>query len=130
MTLEVLHGALVLLGRRARTERAEVAAAAGLRVDFARIEAIAARLELADHRRPSLCSRCHREPPSMVSSFLPTMRRPRKFRLIFACLRSIGERAASAESQPTKELDVAPSPPAPDRECHPRPAEIRDRGSR
>src|SRR5262249_35410712 len=50
MTLEVLHGALVLLGRRARAERAEIAAAAGPRVDFARIEAIAARLELADHR--------------------------------------------------------------------------------
>src|SRR6516162_1819265 len=53
MTLEVLHRALVLLGRRARRKRAEVAAAAGLRVDFARIEAIAARLELADHRRLS-----------------------------------------------------------------------------
>src|SRR5262245_59848697 len=51
MTLEILHGALVLLGRRARLERAEITAAAGLRVDFARIEAIAARLELADHRR-------------------------------------------------------------------------------
>src|SRR6516225_2531189 len=51
MTLEVLHGALVLLGRRARRKGAEVAAAAGLRVDFARIEAIATRLELADHRR-------------------------------------------------------------------------------
>src|SRR5215469_9227648 len=52
MALEILHGALVLLGRRARVERTEVAAAAGLRVDLARIEAIAARLELADHRRP------------------------------------------------------------------------------
>jgi hypothetical protein len=51
MTLEVLHGALVLLGRRARRKRAEIAAAAGLRVDYPRIEAIAARLELADHRR-------------------------------------------------------------------------------
>src|SRR5499427_10801815 len=51
MALEILHGALVLLGRRARVERAEIAAAAGLRVDLARIEAIAARLELADHRR-------------------------------------------------------------------------------
>jgi hypothetical protein len=30
MTLEVLHRALVLLGRRARRKRAEVAAAAGL----------------------------------------------------------------------------------------------------
>src|SRR5215470_16014541 len=51
MTLEILHGALVLLRRHARTERPEIAAAAGLRVDFARIEAIAARLEFADHRR-------------------------------------------------------------------------------
>src|SRR5262249_13989489 len=51
MTLEILHGALVLLGRRARLERAEIAAAASLRVDLARIEAIAAQPELADHRR-------------------------------------------------------------------------------
>src|SRR5262245_48137240 len=51
MTLEILHGALVLLGRRARLERAEITAATGLRVDLARIEAIAARTELADHRR-------------------------------------------------------------------------------
>jgi hypothetical protein len=51
MMLEVLHGALVPLGRRAGRKRAEVAAAAGLRADFARIEPIAARLELADHRR-------------------------------------------------------------------------------
>src|SRR5215813_1853612 len=51
MTLEILHGALMLLGRRARLERAEIAAAAGLRGDLAGIEAIAARAELADHRR-------------------------------------------------------------------------------
>src|SRR5262245_34450013 len=51
MALEVLHGALVLLGRRARLEGAEVAAPAGLWVHLARIEAIAARRELADHRR-------------------------------------------------------------------------------
>src|SRR5262245_15154398 len=49
MTLEVLHGAFVLLGRRARLEGAEIAAPADLRVQLARIEAIAARLELADH---------------------------------------------------------------------------------
>src|SRR5262249_26313073 len=42
MTLEILHGALVLLGRRPRLERAEITAAAGFLVDFARIEAIAA----------------------------------------------------------------------------------------
>src|SRR5262245_3011511 len=51
MALEVLHGTLVLLGRRARLEGAEIAAPTGLRVHLARIEAIAARLELADHRR-------------------------------------------------------------------------------
>src|SRR5262245_64030779 len=51
MALEVLHGTLVLLGRAARLEGAEIAAPAGLRVHLARIEAIAARLELADHRR-------------------------------------------------------------------------------
>src|SRR6516165_401285 len=50
MTLEILHRALVLLGRRTRLERAEITAAAGFRVDLARIEAIAARAELADHR--------------------------------------------------------------------------------
>jgi len=35
MALEILHGALVLLGRCARLESAEIPAAAGLRVDFA-----------------------------------------------------------------------------------------------
>src|SRR5262245_41855037 len=49
MALEVLHGALVLLGRRPCLEGAEIAAPAGVRVRLARIEAIAARLELADH---------------------------------------------------------------------------------
>src|SRR5262245_5285498 len=48
--LEILHRALVLLGRRTRLERAEITAAASFRVDLARIEAIAARAELADHR--------------------------------------------------------------------------------
>jgi len=59
MTLEILHGALVLLGRCARLERAEITAATGLRVDLARIEAIAARTELADHRRlpRAVCAR-------------------------------------------------------------------------
>src|SRR5262249_6183240 len=53
MTLEILHRALVLLGRRTRLERAEITAAAGFRADFSRIEAIAPRAELADHpRRP------------------------------------------------------------------------------
>src|SRR6266511_6054635 len=51
MTLEILNGAFVFLGRCARLERAEIAAPAGLRVDLARIEPVAAGLELADHRR-------------------------------------------------------------------------------
>src|SRR5262245_24462508 len=51
MALEVLHGALVLLSRRAGLEGAEIAAPAGLRVALARIQAIAARLELTNHRR-------------------------------------------------------------------------------
>ena len=51
MTLKILNGALVFLGGRARLERAEIAAPARLRIDLARIEPIAARLEFADHRR-------------------------------------------------------------------------------
>jgi len=39
VALEVLHRALMLLGRRARLECAEVTPAAGLRVGFARIKA-------------------------------------------------------------------------------------------
>ena len=46
--LEVLHRALVLLGGGAGLEGAEIAAPAGLRIDLARIEAIAARRKLAD----------------------------------------------------------------------------------
>src|SRR5258708_38378352 len=60
MTLEILHGTLMLFGRRTRRKRAEVAAAAGLRVDFARIEPIAPRLELADHRRRPRAARARR----------------------------------------------------------------------
>src|SRR5262249_53433447 len=47
--LEVLHRSLVLLRGRAALEGPQVAAAPGLRVGFARVEAVFAGLELADH---------------------------------------------------------------------------------
>src|SRR5688572_32184949 len=47
--LEELHLALMLLRRRARSECAEVAALPGPGIDLAGIEAVFARLELADH---------------------------------------------------------------------------------
>src|SRR5262245_27352221 len=50
--LEVLHGPLVLLGRRARRERPEIAAPAGLRILLARIEAVPSGRKLANHRQP------------------------------------------------------------------------------
>jgi hypothetical protein len=49
MPLEILHLALVLLGGRARFERAEIAALARLRVDFAGVEPIFAGLQFAYH---------------------------------------------------------------------------------
>src|SRR5262245_40138664 len=85
MALEVPHGTLVLFGRAARLEGAEIAAPAGLRVHLARIEAIAARLELADHRRlPRAARLCAALAianllRSMVW-FLSTASRGRKFR--------------------------------------------------
>src|SRR5262245_19322533 len=89
MALEVLHGTLVLLGRRPRLEGAEIATPAGFRVQLAGIEPIAARLELADHRRlpsalrimracPALRCACHREPPARVW-FLSTATRGQRF---------------------------------------------------
>src|SRR5258708_1940626 len=53
--LEVLHGTFVLLSRRARLERAEVAPFACLRILLARVEPIAAAAKLANHCRASLC---------------------------------------------------------------------------
>src|SRR5262249_31264576 len=85
---EILHGALVLLGRRARLERAEITAAAGLRVDLARIEAIAARRELADHRRlprAAYARRMLRVATVKLRRWFrrwSTARRRRKFRLV------------------------------------------------
>jgi hypothetical protein len=49
VALEELHGALVLLGRRARGEGAEIAAPLGARVHFARIQAILTVSQLTDH---------------------------------------------------------------------------------
>src|ERR1700759_3449252 len=47
--LEILHVSLVLFGRGARLEGAEITALAGLRVDLARIEPVLAGSQLADH---------------------------------------------------------------------------------
>ena len=47
--LEVLHRTLVLFGRRARLERAEISAAAGPRIAFSRIEAVLTRRKLPNH---------------------------------------------------------------------------------
>src|SRR4051794_23734311 len=55
VTLEILHLALMFLGRSAAPERAEVAALAGLGIHLARIEPIFARCELADHGCASCC---------------------------------------------------------------------------
>src|ERR1700761_3700181 len=49
MVLEVLHGTLVLGGRVAGLEGAEVPALPGLGVLLARVEAVFAALELTDH---------------------------------------------------------------------------------
>ena len=49
MPLEELHGFLMLLCRRARLERAEVTALAGLGIFLARIEPVFAGGELSDH---------------------------------------------------------------------------------
>ena len=49
MPLEILHLALVALGRGAGIESAEIAALAGLRVCLARVEPVFAGGELADH---------------------------------------------------------------------------------
>src|SRR5882724_1824021 len=54
--LEKLHGALMLFGRRACFKGAEITAPPGFRIDLARVEAIAARFQLADHSmRPFRC---------------------------------------------------------------------------
>src|SRR5580704_6962489 len=63
LALEELHRAFVLFGGRARLEGAEIAAPAGLRVELARIEAVFARFELADHGRS----------PASMTGIIPTL---------------------------------------------------------
>src|SRR6185437_7958303 len=53
--LEILHVALVLLGRGARLEGTEIAALAGLRIDLAGIKPVLARLQFADHGCGPVC---------------------------------------------------------------------------
>ena len=52
MPLEILYVALVLFGRRAGLERAEVAALAGSGIDLAGIEPVLAGFQFANHDRP------------------------------------------------------------------------------
>jgi hypothetical protein len=49
VALEILHFTLVLFGGFAIVESAEIAALAGIGIDFSRIEAVLARFEFADH---------------------------------------------------------------------------------
>jgi hypothetical protein len=53
MPLEILHVALVLLGRRPRPESAEVAALAGFRIHFTGVETVFAGLQFTYHKRAS-----------------------------------------------------------------------------
>jgi hypothetical protein len=57
MPLEILHVTLVLFGRRARLESAEVAAFAGPGVDFPGIKPVLTGSQFADHggSSPMLC---------------------------------------------------------------------------
>jgi hypothetical protein len=49
MVLEILNGALMLLGLIARIERSQIATLASLWIQFPGIESVLARLEFADH---------------------------------------------------------------------------------
>jgi hypothetical protein len=53
MSLEVLNFALVLFRRGAGLERTKIAAAFGLRINFTRIQPVAALRELANHVPPN-----------------------------------------------------------------------------
>ena len=48
-TFEELHGTLVPFGGFTRLERAQIAAAAGFRVDFAAVKSVLSASELPDH---------------------------------------------------------------------------------
>src|SRR5262245_18038511 len=74
MALEILHSALVLLGRPARLEGAEIPAAAGLWVDFAVVEPVTARFELADHRHLPCGSGSQPERRCAAAIAMPTNR--------------------------------------------------------
>ena len=54
MTLEILHVALVLLGRLTRVERSEIAALAGLWIGLFRVQPVLTGFQLADHFAPPL----------------------------------------------------------------------------
>ena len=73
--LEVLDLALMLFGLGARLEGAEVAAFAGFRIDLARIEAVFAGFQFADHGPWATSSpRCSFHPqqfPSNLARLLP-----------------------------------------------------------
>src|SRR4249919_2543780 len=67
--LEVLHFAFVLFGLPAGLERAEVAALVGFRVELARVQAIFAAGEFADHRDPPAgWQRAHASTPAMKAA--------------------------------------------------------------
>jgi hypothetical protein len=53
MPLEILHGALVLFGRRPRFEGTEIAPLAGFGIQLSGIEPVFAGLQFADHERTS-----------------------------------------------------------------------------
>jgi len=66
MAFEILHGAFVLLGLRARAKGAESAPLAGLAIELARVQAVFSGAQLADHARHSNTNRLPRLPPPGV----------------------------------------------------------------
>ena len=69
MPLEILHRALVLFGGGAAGKRAEIAAPAGLRIDFARKEPVFAGRQFTDHGvlRGSLRGRAEGASPQSIT---------------------------------------------------------------